>query len=177
MPRSPRTPGPKDRVRAEHMLQLAREAVAEFAEIDEAAFLKRRVFQTSLAWYLQAIGEAAARVSDESRALCPEVPWRKIVGTRHILSHEYDRLMPEKLWNVLRTHLPPLITTLERQESTGFRERRADAKETHSPTRITTLIPSPEIIVRNPSANSSSGTSCVMISSSSSRPESSSSSI
>lgn len=89
-------------MRAEHMLALAREAVAEFASVSEQEFLARRLFQTSLAWYLQAIGEAAARVSDESRALAPEVPWRQIVGTRHILSHEYDKLLPEKLWRVLR---------------------------------------------------------------------------
>mgnify|MGYP003937044227 CR=1 FL=1 len=95
------------------MLALAREALAEFAPVQESEFLRRRVYQTSLAWYLQAIGEAAARISDESRALIPAVPWRQIVGTRHILSHEYDRLLPQKLWRVLRVHLPPLVAALE----------------------------------------------------------------
>lgn len=32
---------------------------------------------------------------------------------RHILSHEYDRLLPEKLWRVLHVHLPPMISSLE----------------------------------------------------------------
>src|SRR5437870_9735971 len=106
MPRKRRPPGPEDRVRAEHMLGLAREAIAEFAAVDEQTFLSRRLFQTSLAWYLQAIGEAAARISDESRALIPDIPWRRVVGMRHILSHEYDRLIAAKLWHVLRDHLP-----------------------------------------------------------------------
>jgi uncharacterized protein with HEPN domain len=95
------------------MLWLAREATAEFGSIDEEQFRTRRLYQTSLAWYLQAIGEAASRVSEESRALVPGVPWRQIVGTRHIISHEYDRLLPEKLWRVLRVHLPPLIAAIE----------------------------------------------------------------
>ena len=106
-------PNPEDRVRAEHMLALAREAIAEFAGVDEAAFLARRLYQTSLAWYLQAIGEAAARISDESRSLIPGVPWRQVVGTRHILAHEYDRLIPDKLWRVLRDHLPVMRAALE----------------------------------------------------------------
>ncbi|MBC7772669.1 MAG: DUF86 domain-containing protein [Pyrinomonadaceae bacterium] len=94
------------------MPALAREAIAEFAMVDEADFLNRRLYQTSLAWYLQAIGEAAARVSDDSRVLIPGVPWRQIVGTRHILSHEYDKLLPGKLWKVLRIHLPMLVAAL-----------------------------------------------------------------
>ncbi|MBY0261199.1 MAG: DUF86 domain-containing protein [Phycisphaerales bacterium] len=95
------------------MLALAREAISPFEGVAEAEFLSRRLYQTSLAWYLQAIGEAASRVSDESRALAPAVPWKQIVGTRHILAHEYDRLIPAKLWRVLRVHLPSLIETLE----------------------------------------------------------------
>lgn len=113
MPRNRRQPGPEDGVRAGHMVALAKEAIAEFAAVDEPAFRSRRLYQTSLAWYLQAIGEAAARISDDSRAIAPGVPWRQIVGMRHILSHEYDRLMPEKLWKVLRDHLPALVKALE----------------------------------------------------------------
>ena len=47
------------------------------------------------------------------RAVVPGVPWRQVVGTRHILSHEYDRLLPEKLWHVLRNRLPQTLEALE----------------------------------------------------------------
>ncbi len=100
-------------MRAEHMLALAREALTEFANVREDEFKARRLFQVSLAWYLQAIGEAAKRVSEDSRALIPEIPWRQVVGTRHIISHEYDRLAPDKLWRVLKSYLPPMVAALE----------------------------------------------------------------
>lgn len=100
-------------MRAAHALSLAREAIAEFAGVTKSDFLERRLYQTSLAWYLQAIGEAAARISDESRALVPGIPWRQVVGTRHILSHEYDKLLPAKLWHVLSHHLPLMVSALE----------------------------------------------------------------
>ena len=113
MPRNRRLPGPEDRVRAEHILMLAREALGEFATVDEHTFMTKRLYQTSLAWYLQAIREAASKISDESRALVPGVPWRQVVGTRHILSHEYDRVVFAKLWRVLRHHLPVMKEAIE----------------------------------------------------------------
>ena len=111
--RAQRRPGPEDRVRAEHMLSLSQEAIAQFAAVSESDFASRRLYQTSLAWYLQGIGEAASRISDESRSLVPGIPWNQVVGTRHIISHEYDRLAPVKLWHVLRVHLPRMVTALQ----------------------------------------------------------------
>lgn len=105
--------GPEDRVRVQDMIGLTREAIAQFADVDEEQFRARRLYQTSLAWYVQAIGEAAGKVSDQARALFPDVPWKQIVGTRHILSHEYERVSAPKLWRVLRVHLPPLLASLE----------------------------------------------------------------
>lgn len=35
------------------------------------------------------------------------------MGTRHILAHEYDRLIPAKLWKVLRDHLPVMQAAIE----------------------------------------------------------------
>ena len=99
-------------MRAEHMLALAREAMEQFSSVSESEFAARRLYQTSLAWYLQGIGEAAARISDPSRALVPQIPWKQVVGTRHIISHEYDRLAPAKLWRVLQVHLPRMVEAL-----------------------------------------------------------------
>jgi len=111
--RSVRKPGPEDRVRAEHMLALGKEAIGQFWGVSEAQFAARRLYQTSLAWYLQSIGEAASRVSDPSRALVPGIPWKQVVGARHIISHESDQLAPAKLWRVLQVHLPRMVVALE----------------------------------------------------------------
>ncbi|HYE61116.1 MAG TPA: HepT-like ribonuclease domain-containing protein [Phycisphaerales bacterium] len=95
------------------MIALIHEAIAEFAPVTEEQFLSRRLFQTSAAWYIQAVGEAAARVSDESRSVFPSIPWNQVVGMRNILSHEYDQLMPAKLWRVLRVHFGTMLQELE----------------------------------------------------------------
>ncbi|MCC6660550.1 MAG: DUF86 domain-containing protein [Phycisphaerales bacterium] len=95
------------------MLHLSREAITMFGPLEEQEFMASGLHQTSFAWHLQAIGEAAARISDEYRGRFPDVPWGKVVGTRHVLSHEYDRLAPSKLWRVVRLHLAPLIDALQ----------------------------------------------------------------
>ena len=39
--------------------------------------------------HLQIIGEASRSISDDIRRQLPTIPWRKWVGLRHILVHEY----------------------------------------------------------------------------------------
>ena len=112
MPQKRRPPGPEDRIRADHIIALTREALAEFATVSESDFLARRLYQTSLAWYLQAIGEAAARISDESRVLVPGVPWRQIVGTRNRLVHGYDAVDHDVLWEIVAADFPKLVLAL-----------------------------------------------------------------
>ncbi|MBX3388382.1 MAG: DUF86 domain-containing protein [Phycisphaeraceae bacterium] len=76
-----------DRIRFEHMLLAAREAL-EFSDgKEEADIFADRLLARGLKDCLQEIGEAAARVSELGRARAPGIPWEKIVGMRHILVH------------------------------------------------------------------------------------------
>ena len=38
------------------------------------------------------LGEAARRRSDEFRANHIEIPWKKIIGMRNVIVHQYDRI-------------------------------------------------------------------------------------
>jgi uncharacterized protein with HEPN domain len=76
------------------------------------------------------IGEAAGQLSDETRALAPNVPWLAIKGMRNIVSHEYFRMdwryVVEVLESddlvVLRTSCESLRSRLEALEGTDSRE-------------------------------------------------------
>jgi len=63
---------------------------------------------------VEVIGEAARRVSSQTRTQFPEIPWSQIVGTRDRLVHAYDLVDLDVLWDILSLDLPPLITELQR---------------------------------------------------------------
>ena len=43
----------------------------------------------------------------------PAIPWRAIIGLRHILAHEYGEIKHERMWLVVTERIPELISHLE----------------------------------------------------------------
>lgn len=54
------------------------------------------------------IGEAVKNIPLDWREKYQEVYWQGIAGLRDIIAHEYFRLRPERIWDILTTHLPIL---------------------------------------------------------------------
>jgi len=114
MPRDPGKHRLDDRIRAVHMLEAAQQAVAFCAgrvraDLDSDVMLRRAVVSC-----LQEIGEAASRISDAARARFPDIPWKKFVGTRHRLVHDYFGINLDLVWRAVQVNLPPLIEELKR---------------------------------------------------------------
>lgn len=63
---------------------------------------------------LVVIGEAAAEISDETRAAAPEIPWTQIVGLRNLLAHEYFRIDLDVIQAIVREQLDRLDDTAAR---------------------------------------------------------------
>ncbi|WP_417910644.1 DUF86 domain-containing protein [Candidatus Electronema sp. PJ] len=57
---------------------------------------------------LEIIGEAAGKVPDAVRENAPSVEWRKIVGLRNILIHEYFGVSVPMVWDIAQNKLTPL---------------------------------------------------------------------
>ena len=95
------------------MLLAAREIREHTAGVSWQHFAEDRVLQNALMHLIQIIGEAAHKVSAEFREAHPGVPWTEVIGMRHRLVHEYFRIIPEKVWDVVEHHIAPLIEALE----------------------------------------------------------------
>jgi len=61
---------------------------------------------------IEIIGEAARRVSTETRAKYPEIEWREMTSMRNLVIHEYDVVDVGQVWDTVRNKLPPLIEKL-----------------------------------------------------------------
>jgi uncharacterized protein with HEPN domain len=95
-----------------HMFDLARKAMAKVQDKPRADFDADENLRLALAHLIQTIGEAARKVSPETCASHPELPWAKITGMRHKIVHDYMSLDEDLVWTVATVHLPELAALL-----------------------------------------------------------------
>lgn len=62
---------------------------------------------------VEIVGEAAFKIDKAFKDEHPEIPWRKIEGTRHILVHDYFDVDWGVLWDIIQLHIEPLKTQVE----------------------------------------------------------------
>jgi uncharacterized protein with HEPN domain len=103
----------KDMARLWDMLDAARTAVEFTKGLGFDDFLKDRKTRNAIERNLEILGEAARRVSQETREGLPYIPWRSMIGLRNVLAHEYGEVRYEVLWTIVCNRLALLIRQLE----------------------------------------------------------------
>ena len=84
------------------------------ADMSFDEFADSVVTQDAVFRRLEIIGEAASNVQDAVHDEYPEVPWRKIIGMRNKLIHEYSSISLEMVWDVIGNNLQPLKKEVEK---------------------------------------------------------------
>lgn len=85
-----------DKVYVAHMLESI-DRIMEYTELDESRFMASRLIQDAVIRNLQTMAESSQRLSQETLAQAPDIPWRAIAGFRNILVHDYLARMLHKL--------------------------------------------------------------------------------
>ena len=102
-----------DAIRIRHMLDAAEEALS-FAQGKSRDDLEHnRQFALAVIRDIEIIGEAAAKVSEETRKKFVEIPWLDIICMRNHLVHACFDTDLDVVWDTLQSDLPPLVQKLK----------------------------------------------------------------
>ena len=95
------------------ILEAGRLALIYVAEKTKEEFEADIQCQDAVIRRLEIIGEAARRISDQTRSALPHLPWNAMIGMRSVMIHEYDDVDLSVVWDTVQNHLPGLIRSIQ----------------------------------------------------------------
>lgn len=104
---------PPDQAYLLDILESARLAVAYLQGVSKEAFIQNIQLQDAVVRRIEIVGEAARRVSQDTRESISEVPWAEMIGMRNLMIYDYDDIDPEIVWDTVQNDLPDLINQIE----------------------------------------------------------------
>jgi uncharacterized protein with HEPN domain len=63
---------------------------------------------------LEVIGQAANKISSETRNALENIPWKNIIGLRNRLAHDYGEILAERIWKISKSSILELFNELEK---------------------------------------------------------------
>lgn len=76
-------------------------------KITEEDFYKNVPIQDAVVRRFEIIGEATKHIPQSLKSKYPDIPWKKITGTRDIFIHEYFGVKLERVWKTIKEDLIP----------------------------------------------------------------------
>lgn len=92
----------------EDMLLSMEKITTYIGTMDQQAFAGDPRTVDAVVRNLEIIGEAASRIPEEFKARYPQIPWRRVVGLRNRIIHEYFGVDIGIVWSVVSQDLPDL---------------------------------------------------------------------
>jgi len=81
--------------------------------VDKAEFEKNFMISDAVMRNITIMGEASGKIPSDLKNDFSQIPWKKIIGMRNRLIHEYFIVDIETVWNVVEKDLPELKSLLE----------------------------------------------------------------
>jgi uncharacterized protein with HEPN domain len=99
---------PDDVTRIRHMIEAAEAAARFLAGKTRENLDSDEVLLFALVRAIEIIGEAASRITQETQAMVPSVPWAAIVAMRNRLIHAYFDIDRDIVGKTAVEEVPPL---------------------------------------------------------------------
>jgi uncharacterized protein with HEPN domain len=98
----------RDKGRLEHILDTIDKAIEFTKNVSFEEYQKNTILRFALVKCVEIVGEASYKLTNEFRAMHPEIEWRDIISMRHILVHGYYQTKDDVVWDTVQNHLPVL---------------------------------------------------------------------
>lgn len=103
----------RDEVRLRDMLDAAQKAVHFSEDKMHSDLESNEMFAFAVTRAIEIVGEAASKISDETKSRYPDIRWKAIVGMRQKIVHDYAAVDIDVIWDVITLDLPVLIDQLQ----------------------------------------------------------------
>jgi len=101
-------PQKSDLIRLRHMRDAAEKALRFISGKSRGDLSADEQLSLACVRLLEILGEAAAKVTSETKVRLATIPWNDIVGTRNRLIHGYEEVDLDIVWQILKHDLPAL---------------------------------------------------------------------
>ena len=87
--------------------------IGEYTVKGKEDFFAHDLVQDGVIRQLSIIGEASAKLPTVMKAKHAEIPWRKVIGMRNIIIHDYSETDIPTIWVIVERDLPVLRKAIE----------------------------------------------------------------
>ena len=102
-----------DGVRIRHMIDAAESALRFVQGRSRVDLDSDEMLRFALTRAIEILGEAASKVTADTRAALPNVPWVQVAGIRNRLVHAYFDVDLDILWRTAQQAIPDLLGQLK----------------------------------------------------------------
>jgi len=77
-------------------------------EVKYKDFMDKNLIQAGVMREIEIMGEATKRLTQEFKEKYPDIPWKKMAGTRDKLIHDYFGVDIDAVWHTVKQDIPAL---------------------------------------------------------------------
>jgi uncharacterized protein with HEPN domain len=103
---------PRDRESLIDITQAAQRILRFTEGISRADLETNEEKLSAILYQLTILGEATKRLSESLRNQHPDIPWKQMAGMRDIVTHHYDEVDPDIVWDIIQSDLPQLLNLI-----------------------------------------------------------------
>jgi uncharacterized protein with HEPN domain len=105
----------KDKIYFDRIIKYAKKIGKYMNEVDTVKdFANKDEKVDAVILNLEQIGETAKKLSDEIKQNYPSIHWPSIIGLRNMISHEYEGIKLNIIYDIAIVNIPELLSKLDK---------------------------------------------------------------